>query len=172
MIHIAIWAGAHLVQIGIAAGVAAVVTAAAIVLWHKILGMAQSNILPWVDEHMPSLAPTVRLAFSFVDKVATAVRLEVKAAWEGLRKVLLKQVARFEQHANHSWQVEVISWLRSGLTNLDPQRGVTEIRTVKQLSFDEVPFEIREQAYRLGQGPYQIDITQEREAELALQLAS
>ena len=121
---------------------------------------------------MPSLAPHVRKAFSVVDKTATAVRLEAKAAWEGLRKVLLKQVATFEQHAGGTWQVKVTSWLYSGLENLDPQRKVTEIRTVKQLSFDEVPFDVREQAYRLGQGPYQIDITGERDAELALGMVS
>src|ERR1700689_2181620 len=37
---------------------------------------------------------------------------------------------------------------------------------------DEVPFEIREQAYRLGQGPYEINITHDRDAELALAMAS
>ncbi len=125
-----------------------------------------------MDEHLPSFAPHVRKAFSYVDKAAIAVRLEVKAAWESLRKVLLKQVATFEQHADRTWQVEVTSWLRSGLENLGPQRTVTKIRTVQQLSFDEVPFEIREQAYRLGQGPYQIDITRERDAELTLAMAS
>jgi hypothetical protein len=172
MIHLAIFAGAHLVQIGIAAGVAALVGAATIILWHKILRLAHDNVLPWVDEHIPALAPIAREAFSAVDRVATASRLAAKHAWEALRKVLLKQVATFEQNADSSWQVEVTSWLHNGLTNLGPRRGVTEIRTVTQLSIDEVPFEIREQAYRLGQGPYQIDITQERDAELALGMAS
>jgi hypothetical protein len=171
MIHLAIHA-AYFAYLGIAAGVTALVGAATIILWHKILGWAQENALPWVDEHLPSLAPHARKAFSVVDKAAIAVRLEVKAAWESLRKFLLKQVATFEQHANGTWQVEVTSWLHSGLKNLGPQRDVTEIRTVRQLSFDEVPFEIREQAYRLGQGPYQIDITGERDAELALGMAS
>lgn len=172
MIHLAIFGGAHLVQMGIAAGVAALVGAASIILWHKILRLAHDNILPWVDEHMPALAPIAREAFSAVDRVATAVRLAAKQAWEALRKVLLRQVATFEQRAGSSWQVEVTSWLQNELTNLGQPRRVTEIRTVTQLSIDEVPFEVREQAYRLGQGPYRIDITRERDAELALGMAS
>ncbi len=171
MIHLVIHA-AYLTYLGVGAGVTALVGAATIILWHKILGLAEANVLPWVDEHLPSLAPRVRKAFSAVDKVAIAVRLETKAAWENLTKVLLKQVATFEQRAGGTWLVEITSWLRSGLEKLGPQSSVTEIRTVKQLSFDEVPFDVREQAYRLGQGPYQIDITQERNAELGLAMAS
>jgi hypothetical protein len=172
MIHLAIWAGAHLFQLGVTAAVTALVGAATVILWHKILGWAQDNVLPWVREHLPSLAPQVEKAFSVADKAVVAVRLEIKAAWEDLRKVLLKQVATFEQHAGNTWLVEVTSWLRTELENLGPQPKVTEIRTVRQLSFDEVPFEVREQAYRLGQGPYQIDITRDRDAELSLKMAS
>jgi hypothetical protein len=172
MIHLAIFAGAHLAKLGIVAGVAALVGAATIILWHKLLGLAHENVFPWVEENLPALAPIVREAFSVVDKVATAARVAAKEAWEALRKVLLRQVAKFEQHADNTWQVEVTSWLHSGLENLAPRRGVTEIRTVSQLSIDEVPFEIREQAYRMGQGPYLIDITGERDTELALGMAS
>lgn len=172
MIHLVIFGGAHLLHLGIGIGIGALVGAATIILWHKILGWAEANVLPWVDEHLPSLSPLVRKAFSAVDKVVVAIRLDVKAAWESLRKVLLKQVATFEQHADNTWQVEVTSWLHTGLENLGPQRDVAEIRTVKQLSFDEVPFDVREQAYRLGQGPYQIDIGRERDTELGLEIAS
>lgn len=172
MIHLAIWGGAHLVGIGVAAGVTALVGAATVILWHKILGWGQENVLPWVKEHLPTLAPHVEKAFSVVDKAVVAVRLEVKAAWEGLRAVLLKQVATFERHAGNTWLVEVTSWLHAGLEKLGPQSKVTEVRTERQLSFDEVPFDVREQAYRLGHGPYQINITSDRDAELALTMAS
>jgi len=170
MIHLAIFAGAHLAHIVVGAAVTALVGAATIILWHKILGWAQDNVLPWVREHLPALAPHVEKAFSAVDKAVVAVRLEVKAAWDDLRKILLKQVARFEQHVGNTWLLEVISWLRTELES--PQLKAIEIRTVRTLSFDEVPFEIREQAYRLGQGPYEINITHDRDAELALAMAT
>jgi hypothetical protein len=170
MIHLAIFAGAHLAGLAVGAAVTALVGAATIILWHKILGWAQDNVLPWVREHLPSLAPHVEKAFSAVDKAVVAVRLEIKAAWDDLRKILLKQVARFEQHVGNTWLVEVTSWLRAELQGSQPK--AIEIRTVRSLSFDEVPFEIREQAYRVGQGPYELDITSNRDAELALAMAS
>jgi hypothetical protein len=90
-----------------------------------------------------------------------------------VRQYLLRQVEIFEQQPDHSWQLSTISWLRAKLEETGPdQLVVEEIKTVREVRWEDLPAEVREAALRRGATTYEIDFTRERDAELGLELSA
>lgn len=95
----------------IAFGGIILVAAIALAFWHAILGWAERSLFPWVERNLPSLATQVRSAFAAVDKVAAAIRRQVKEAWDRLREVLLKQVIHFQRRSSSEWVRKATAWV-------------------------------------------------------------
>ena len=155
------------------AGAIAISAAAAVIFWPKVIKWAENNLLPWVQEHMPYLEQDVRDAYSFLDKFATPANAIIKEKWRQVRQHLLRQVEKFEQQTDQTWLLETTSWFRKTLNELDPDKTVVEeIRTVRQVGWDELPADVREAALRRGITTYAIDFTKERDTELGLELSA
>lgn len=156
------------VLIGIAVG-----AAAAAIYWTKILQWARNSLLPWIDQHMPSLSDDVRTAFVNIDKVVVPIRAAVKAAWQRVRHILLDQIAEFEQLSSNTWLLRITSWVRAKLDELDPARqAATKIVTTQNIAFDELPPEVREQLLRKGDQAYKIHVTNVQDNQLDLAMST
>jgi len=152
-----------LVGLGFAIAAGAVV----VFYWTKILRWAQSSLLPWVTQHMPDLEKFVKNAFVAVDKVAAPTRAMAKDAWQRLRQVLLRHVQKFEQLPNGTWRVRITSWLRETIEELGSAEPlITEITTERQLTYDELPPEVRADWLRQGFTTRELDVTEVRDKEL------
>jgi hypothetical protein len=151
----------------IGVGVVIIAGAAAIIFWPKIIKWAESNLFPWVKEHMPGLEQVVRDAYSVIDKFAAPAHAIIKDKWQQLRQYLLRQVEKFEQQSDHTWQLETTAWVRKTLADLNPDDiEVEEIRSVRPVAWEDLPVEVREAVLRKGVTTYEIDFTEARDAEI------
>lgn len=161
-----------IIAIGIG-GAIAISAAAALIFWPKVVKWAEANLLPWVKEHIPAMEDDVRYAFNLIDKFAVPLHALIKEKWQLVRQYLLRQVEIFEQQPDHSWQLSTISWFRAKLEETDPdQLVIEEIKTVREVRWEDLPAEVREAALRRGATTYEIDFTRERDAELGLELSA
>jgi hypothetical protein len=140
--------------------------ATASLMWRKILTWSENHLFPWVSEHLPELEPEVRRAFAVLDKAVVALRNATREAWRELRRNLLKQVAEFIRQFDGSWVVEVTSWIAS---RPDTSRTeVTKVVTQQQVSYEDLPDDVRRQYLRNNQISHLVNVTELRDAELSL----
>jgi hypothetical protein len=159
-----------LAVVGIALGVSLAV-GAAVFYWTKILEWGYDSVLPWIRKHLPGLEKYVRDAFVYLDKLAAPAQAVTKEAWRHLRQVLLRQVQVFEKHADGTWRIRIISWLRAALEELGaPEPSVVEVTTERTLNWVELPGEVREQCLRYDI-TRPIDVTEARDKELGLEMS-
>lgn len=140
---------------------------AAVAFWHQILQWSEKNLFPWFEKHLPTVAPYVRDAFSRLDRVATNIRLTIKAAWKKIREYLLKQVVEFNRQTSntYTWIQQVTSWVIETLDD-NSQPVVKEIRTEQKVSWDDLPEELREAVLKKNKSSFGQDVTDIREREL------
>ena len=148
------------------------VSLAVVIWWSKILTLGMKNLLPWVEQHVPSLAPGVRQAFRSVDKVAPPVKLVITDSWRQVRRLLLQQTAEYEERADSTWLLRITSWVQKEPTALEPAPPVTAIRTEQDVIYEELPEDVRAEYIRKGHGPYRVNVTRERDHELGLGLSA
>jgi hypothetical protein len=139
--------------------------AVTIVFWHQILGWAESNLFPWFDRHLPTVSPYVRSAFSSLDNVITSIRRTIKEAWQKVREFLLKQVVKLRRKTSSTWVQETTSYVLE--TSGYSKPVVKEVRTETEVSYDDLPADVREQYLRRNQTSYEKDVTAIRDQEMA-----
>ena len=137
----------------------ALLGASIITFWEEIVHAVRGSIFPWIRKHFPSIAETVKQAFDSIDKVAVAIRRQIKTAWKNLRKRLLKVVVKFE-HRGSKWFRVIVSWLIKNLEDKKIHRRIEE----EEVSYDDLPDEFRKQWMR-HQNKEQ-DITQVRDQQI------
>lgn len=135
---------------------------AALLWWGKILNWAEDHLKPWISANVPYLSQYLDDAFVALDDVAVKLRNAAKKAWQQVRRVVIKQVAEFVRQYDGSWTVRITSWLATQ----NSAQPVVKRETEQQLSWDDVPDEIREQFLRQGQTSQEIDITKLRDAQV------
>ncbi|MUG92024.1 hypothetical protein F7734_05935 [Scytonema sp. UIC 10036] len=145
----------------------ALAATATVVFWHRILEWGEKNVFPWFERHLPTIAPYVRKAFSRIDNVVTSVRRTVKEAWNKVSQYLLKQVVELNRQTSNTWVQQVTSWVieNSGYNNKPP---VKEIRTEQEVSWDDLPEDVRKTFLRQQQSSFQKDVTEIRKQEMVL----
>ena len=153
---------------GLLIGLIGLGLAATVVFWHQILTWGESNVFPWFERHLPTLAPYVRQAFSRVDNVVTSVRRAIKEAWDRVSQYLLKQVVELNRKTtSNTWVQQVTSWVIdvSGYNN---EPVVKQITTETEVPYDNLPQDVREALLRRQQTSFEKDVTEIRKQEMAL----
>ncbi|BAY22052.1 hypothetical protein NIES2100_18150 [Calothrix sp. NIES-2100] len=140
---------------------------ATVVFWHQILEWGEKNVFPWFERHLPTIAPYVRKAFSRVDNVVTSVRIAIKEAWNRVSQYLLKQVVELNRQTSNTWVQQVTSWVIdvSGYNN---KPVVKQITTETEVSWDNLPEDVRKNLLRQKQTSFSQDVTEIRKQEMAL----
>lgn len=141
--------------------------AVATVFWKRILHWSEDHLTPWLTAHAPQLIPHVRSAFAAIDEKVVHVRKAAKEAWRYVRELLLKQTAEFFRASSGEWMLRLRSFL------LDPQgSGNVYVReTEKQVSYDDLPDEVRSEYLRRGTTARVFDVTEIRDHEVMAQNA-
>lgn len=137
--------------------------AGALVFWNRIRHMAETSLLPWVEQNIPQVSELVRKAYIAVDNVVAPIRAEAKRAWSHLRQHLLQQLVEFRRDASGEWTVAVTSWL---IERVKPDQPL-KITTTQQISIDEVPAEARKAWLDRRQATHSVDVTELRDQELS-----
>jgi len=138
----------------------------AVALWHKILDWAEESLFPWLKKHFPSILPSVKEAFWFIDdKVMTPIRDAVKKAWKKLRDRLLKMVTKIHRKTSWEWVRTTTSWI---IVKLTPKPEVTKVTTESSVNWDELPSDVREEFLRKGKTDYDLNVTELRDKEMKL----
>jgi hypothetical protein len=135
--------------------------AAATSMWNQILQWAESSLFPWIDQKLPMLTDTVRLAFSIADAQQVVIRRAIKVAWTQLRRYLLKQTVELVKQSSNQWVREIVSWVVESLDQ--PQPVVKMVRTVEEVSWYDLPDDVRQGALRLQKTRLSEDVTQQRD---------
>jgi hypothetical protein len=97
----------------------------AVGLWPQIMAAAREHLIPWIDENVPELAATTRLAFHDLDIVADELRQAVTSAWQRLRAVLIAQTVQFTAAGNGEWAIRITSRLRDPAVMCAPVAELT-----------------------------------------------
>lgn len=148
-----------------AIGLIGVAVAAVIALWHKIIDWAQDSLFPWLEKNLPSVLSIVKDAFAWVDdKVAVPVRRVIKKAWEALRKYLLKTVIQLERLNASKWERRITSFVVEVLTPQTPT--VKKVETVEEVSWDDLPDDVRSAWMKSEQQSQNMDVTAIRDQQL------
>jgi hypothetical protein len=137
--------------------------AAFLAFWTQILSFVKKHITPWLHQHFPELASKVDNALEAIDNLVVEARRRVKAAWELLRRKLLKVLVSYERQAT-GWVRRVISWC---VRKLEDREQIVKRTEVEEVVYDDVPDDIRA-AWIKGQGQTEEDITAKRDQELAM----
>ena len=137
---------------------------AGVAAWDYLRELVVDDLLPWVDETWPELAPKVRQAFAAVDNAVVSVRRVVKAAWTALRGALLKLTVDIERRTANEYVRRVTSWLRVKLEPTKVARRVEE----EVVDFDDLPSDVREQLLRDASARTSVDVNASRDRVLAV----
>jgi hypothetical protein len=136
-------------------------TAATTSMWNQILQWAESNLFPWIEQNLPMLTDTARMAFSIIDDHQVAIRRAIKAAWTELRRYLLKQTVELVKQSSSKWIREVTSWVIENLEQ--PQPVVKKVCTVEEISWYDLPDDVRQSAIRYQKTTLSENVTQQRD---------
>ncbi|GAA2225821.1 MULTISPECIES: hypothetical protein [Streptomyces] len=149
-----------LLLIGIGAATAVVVR-----FWDRILNWAQGMFLPWVDKHLPFLAPYARHAFTSMHGVIADVRRTIRDAWRALRTRLVAQMVEFTRDVDNRWIVSTTSWI---IASLSPQEDheVIELQEKRNVALKDLPPEVVERWVQQNENTITFDLTQIRDKEV------
>jgi len=137
-----------------------------VAFWPVILDWSRDSLLPWLRANYPQVAELATKALSRMDDVISAVRKSIAEAWQNFRSVLLKLAIYIEKNTEGKWVRRVVSTVRKALDN--GQTKLMEITSTKEVDWSELPSEIRERYMKNGQRTCMVDVSKEREAELAI----
>ena len=137
--------------------------AAFLAFWTQILSFVKKHITPWLHKHFPELAGKVDNALEAIDNLVVEARIRVKAAWDILRRKLLKVLVSYE-HSSNAWVRRAVSWC---VRKLEDREQIVKRTEVEEVVYDDVPQNIRA-AWIKGQGQTEEDITAKRDQELAM----
>jgi hypothetical protein len=138
-------------------------SAALLAFWTELLSFVKKHITPWLHKHFPELAHHVDSALASIDNLMVEARRRVKAAWESLRRKLLKVLVSYE-HSSNAWVRRAVSWC---VRKLEDREQIVKRTEVEEVVYDDVPQNIRA-AWIKGQGQTEEDITAKRDQELAM----
>ncbi|EFL24175.1 MULTISPECIES: hypothetical protein [Streptomyces] len=141
-----------------------IIMAIGLALWNRIMVWAREQLFPWVAEHLPWMTETVKLAFTALDKYATAARRNVKAAWKQLRSYLLEQVIEFEKGVAPNTYVRRMTALMKN--HLSGDAPVKRIVVEEDVAWDDLPEKYRKSLVAGDGGSYRMDVTRMRDQEL------
>ncbi|MFD7502650.1 hypothetical protein [Streptomyces sp. NPDC059850] len=141
-----------------------IIMAIGLVMWNRIMVWARDQLFPWVNENVPWMSDTVKLAFTALDKYATAIRRNVKAAWKELRSYLLEQVVEFEKGtAPNTYLRRMTALMKSQLSSDAPVRRIV---VEEDVAWDDLPEKYRQSLVAGDGGSYRMDVTRMRDQEL------
>ena len=116
--------------------------------------------MPWIQENYPQFADLVELAFNKIDKAVVAIRRRIKAAWQKIRKTIIRTLVRFENRGPRWFRV-ITSLLVKKLKGPKVVRRVEE----EEISYDDLPDEFRDAWFRSQATPEQ-DVTTLRDQQI------
>ncbi len=139
--------------------VAGVLLAVTVTFWGQICDWYSQHARPWIQRHLPEFAPLIHDAFVALDKLASAARRRVRAAWNKIRPHILQAIIEFRRLHDGEWLRRVESFVQ---TQEGPVYKVTEEHA---MAWDELPESVREAALqRRSVAP--VDFVQTRDREL------
>ena len=133
--------------------------AVAATFWRTIISWAHDSLFPWVEKNVPSLLGVLKTAFVLLDKVAVAVRVTAKEAWQRLKAILIKQVLKFVR-VDGTWHRVFESWM----TSKEDENKAIRITTEEAVVWEELPDDVREALVRRAE--LNVDVTALREQEI------
>jgi hypothetical protein len=146
----------------IALFIAGALVAVAVTFWSEICEWYSRHARPWLERHLPGIAPYVHDAFVFLDKLAVAARRAVREAWKRVRPHILQAVVEFRQSHDGVWIRRIESYLQAEIARDAPVVKVTEER---EMNWDELPESVRAAALeRRRAAP--VDFVQTRDREV------
>jgi hypothetical protein len=143
------------------------VVAVAVTLWDHVREWCVASLFPWIEHHLPWLAPHVRQAYAALDNAVVSVRRAVRQAWETLRAYLLHQVVELRRRTSSEWVCRVTSWVIKTLES--GERKPVKIVTEEACHWDTLPADLRAQGLKHGVDHREAITTELRDLELAAQ---
>lgn len=142
--------------------IAGAFVAVAVNFWVEICGWYAQHARPWLERHLPGLAPWVHEAFVALDNLSVAARRAAREAWKRVRPHILQAVVEFRQVHDGAWVRRIESYLQAEIARDAPVVKVTEERPME---WDELPEAVRAAALeRRRAAP--VDFVQTRDREL------
>jgi hypothetical protein len=130
--------------------------------WADICEWFAERASPWLEAHVPSLAPHIKKAFIFIDdKVMVPMRRAIKRAWAVVRQHLLEATVTYFKQGGE-WVRRIDSYLQEKLGAHAKVIKRTEESTVE---WDELPESVRAAAMSRKKS-VPINFVKTRDAEL------
>jgi hypothetical protein len=132
----------------------AAVLAGTVVLWHHIVNVFASYIIPFLRRHIgDTVADGVASMVAWVDRKVVLARNAVATLWRVFKERILGIKAVYRKTSATKASVETISTIRTGQREVKRER-VTE----EEVPLDELPDEVREQIIRNPLAPVEVDL--------------
>lgn len=132
----------------------------AMVFWDQIMNWVETSVFPWFRTNFPEIAPFVEDAFCTLDDLVVKTKRVVKAAWEKVRKYLLKAVTEIRKRHDGVFIRVVESWLMQSPTE------VKKVTTEEVVSREELPDDVRQAMMRAQQSEFTENVTEKRDQQL------
>lgn len=131
-----------------AGGLAALLVTCA--LWDRIVALMLDIVFPWMERHLPTVAPHLREVFVRLDTAVSTLRRGLKQLYRNVREHLLASTTTFER------QGSVVKQRTESYTR-DMEGGFQRHSHVESVSFDDLPSDVRAQLMR-SDAPQKVNI--------------
>jgi hypothetical protein len=136
---------------------------AAALLWPMIVRWVSEEIIPWLRTWSPDLAKIAEEALIWIDhSIAKPVRLAAIGAYRRLRQFIVSITVEFSRIAPERWQ-RAIKTLFLNMNNQPQMR-----QTTVEMSWDELPDEVRDEFIRHQKSQHVIRFTEIADRDLQL----
>jgi len=143
--------------------------------WRRIVNWANESLLPWITQNLvPTLSELAKEAFVQLvvqfDRVKSPITRSIKKAWKTLRKFLAKSIIFFERkllfEGKHQW---IRRWKTKIYNVVNPSEPkIIEVVTEVEISFDDLPQDVREAILRTDKNEIEFDFLAGRDKEMEM----
>lgn len=135
----------------------------AVTYWAAITEWFSERAAPWLEQHVPALAPHLKKAFIAIDQhVATPLRRAIKRAWSAVRQYLLEATMTYKK-SDGVWVQRNESYLQD---QIGPGSKIIKRVEETPVAWDDLPESVRAAALARRQQATSVDLIKTRDAEV------
>jgi len=135
----------------------------AVTYWAAIAEWFSERAAPWLEQHVPALAPHLKKAFIVIDQhVAGPVRRAIKRAWSAVRQHLLEATLTYKKSGG-VWVQRNESYLQD---QVGPRSKIIKRVEENTVDWDDLPESVRAASLARRQQSTSVDLIKTRDAEV------
>jgi hypothetical protein len=143
-------------------GIALLLSGLALIFWNKIFDIFSEHIMPFLRQHVPSLAPLIQEAFIKVDGAVAKIRRAAKEAWRRVREYIIHAEEVYERTEPGEYTAT-----QTVYSTTEKPDEIREVKTSRHVNLDDLPPEVRAKIVQAQRPTTDILAARDQELEMA-----